>query len=776
VTLSTRLAAADVLRRVRSDRILKLLVHGVDVRLKSGIVISLTLILSSQAHALRDQDMSGDDAGAVAVYNFDETSGDTAYDSSGVGAPLNLKMMADGNLPTFDGTVIRTNALFSGNSNTPLYSPNALIINPKPNGAPDDPDKGYESAQRHRTFLLSETAATKLNSCTNFTIQAFVRPWFPKQGNDQSGNMIVGLTNSTLTTAKNPNFGLYQTGQSGSESAQLLVRTAGAPGVQPAVTGAYTSVRQLENPGKFTELIATREPSGVLSIYVNRMVRSSTAPVAPVFDPNARLIIGNEMVALTLNGKGETDVGNQRNWSGEIAHLAIYCRGYTRAEILGTLEENKIREAVVRPTSTQITQSRQEARKMVERLTGTVVPVDHPMVLRVEDKLLKNDRVGAAKIITGDMASGEPGHPGFLNTVVKQMAMKISNREETIRAPFNDMAASFVGITRDERSAKELLTGDFYYRADPTKAKVRSDMFRDFLISNNHYDDLERDRWDLGKVLMRVQGQQIAMDASGTYAPNPDPAGVITSRAFMSAHAVAGTNRRLVEYSFRSFMCVPMSEMADTSASPARIGRDIDRLPGGDAVKFETSCKGCHTVMDGFRGAFAHFDFSTLTSNGLSYSVVRHTQLNKQGSFRFENQDPDPKAKDIPNAVDVNETVRKMNHNETVFPNGYEITDDSFINNAVGVKNKDLFGWSGSRARGGVGVNQFGQMIADSTRFSQCMAKRVYEAVCLPGMKTEARVTPLIQGLAVKFQESGYKFRTLFQEAAANPGCLATGR
>ncbi len=579
-----------------------------------------------------------------------------------------------------------------------------------------------------------------------------------------------------------PNFGLYQTGESGGEAAMLRVRkdASGGNSSVGSVTGGYMSVREGENKGKFTEIIATKETNGTLTVYVNRMARSSLVPTTTVFTPNAKLVVGNELVPLTTkiqDGKTVTEIGNQRNWSGEIKHLAIYCRGYSRADILGPLEANKIKSEVVSPSiATSIGPMRNEARRMVERLSGSLVPVDHPMVARVEAKLNQNDRLGAAKIITGDVATGEVGHPDFLNTVVKQLAMKMSNREETIRAPLNDFAASFVGVTRDERSAKELLTGDFFYMANPKKAKVRSDVFRDILLSNNHYEDLEKNLWDLGKVLMRVpgpevpagypNGQQVSVDATGTMVPSPDPAGVITSRGFMSAHAIAGTNRRLVEFAFKSFMCVPMSEMADTSASPARIGRDIDRLPGGDAVKYETSCKGCHTVMDGFRGAFARFDFANVVVGGSTYGVVRNTQINKSGSFRFP-----------AGTVDGNDVVNKMNHNNSVFPNGFEITDESFVNNAVGAANRNLFGWSGSRSRGGVGVNQFGQMIADSTRFSQCMAKRVYEAVCLPGSKSEARISPLIQGLAVKFQESGYKLRSLFQEAAANPSCAAaTGR
>lgn len=728
----------------------------------------LVLLLSSFAFALRAPDLSGDDSGAVAVYSFSETSGLTTYDSSGVSQPLDLTASTFGNLPTGDSTQILTNAfLQSGN----------LLINPKPNGAASGmPDQGYQSAQRHRTFMASSIPAANLNGCTTgFTIQAFLRPWFPFQGS-QAGNLIVGLSNSDgLTSVVEPNFAIYQSGMAGSESIMLKVRTgANSSKSQTSVPGAFSSVRETDNPGKLTEVIATQEPNGILTVYVNRMARSSLVAANPVFSPNAKLVIGNELVPLSLNADQTTNLNEQRNWSGEIHHLAIYCRGFTRNEILGAVLANKSRADIVRPLPRSATNGvRQEARRMVERLTGISIPIDHSLVLRVEARLLLNDRVGAAKLVTGDKASGEPGHPDFLNTVVKQFAMRMSNREETIRAPFNDMAAAFIGITRDELSAKELLTGDFFYMANPNKAKVRSDLFRDILISNNHYADLEAGQWDLGKVLMKVPGpdapsgsptgQQIAIDVSGGFTPNPDPAGVITSRAFMSAHAIAGTNRRMVEYSFREFMCIPMSEMADTSASPARIGRDVDRMPGGDSTKFETNCKGCHTQMDGFRGAFAKFDFANLTIDNANFSFIRNTQANVNTTLGFEN-----------NEVDQYRTVRKMNHNENTFPNGFTITDDSFMNNAIGATNGPLFGWSGANKLGGVGANQFGRMLADSNRFSQCMAKRAFEAVCTPNLPTSSKMNALIDGFAAKFKANGYNLKALFQEVAANPVCAMT--
>ncbi|WP_413561050.1 hypothetical protein [Bdellovibrio sp. HCB209] len=388
----------------------------------------------------------------------------------------------------------------------------------------------------------------------------------------------------------------------------------------------------------------------------------------------------------------------------------------------------------------------QRARKLYERLTGTKLPADSPTIAQMVTLLNRGQVAQAAEIATAD--------DNFLNITVKLWALKLSTRDETIKTELNDMVTSFIGVTRDDRDARELLTGNFYYRGNTNLANVRGSLVPDLLISNNHYLDLETQRVNLARNLVRVANQQIATSATAS-ANNPDPAGVLTSRAFMSAHALMGTNRRLVEYTFREFMCVPLQDWADTGASDLRIGRDIDRFPGGDHMKFLTSCKGCHTVMDGFRGAFAKWDVGD-TPLGIKHSDV-NPRTGNNNDYNI-------------NANTTTGVVNKMNRNNTVFPSGYVMTDSSFLNNAIREKNANFFEWRGA-ASGGTGVKDFGTVVSNSRRFSQCMAKQVFETVC------RRTLDPVTDAQKLKewgddFEKSGYKLKKLFETTATRAECL----
>jgi hypothetical protein len=254
-----------------------------------------------------------------------------------------------------------------------------------------------------------------------------------------------------------------------------------------------------------------------------------------------------------------------------------------------------------------ISKERTRAFQLFRSLTGLRLPIDDQRLKEMEAKLQAGDLFGATGIATADRA--------FYDLRVKDLGKKMSNRDETVSVELNDFAATFVGVVRDSdtTSAKELLTGNFLYKADITKtmianaAGVQTQTVRDVevadrLISNNHYGDIERNNLSLKDVLIRADGQKFVTGSGATATASALPenaaAGLITSRAFISAHAAAGTNRRLVEYSFKEFLCTKMEELSDISLPDDKIGQDVNRAPGGDLNKFQTTCKGCHSQLD----------------------------------------------------------------------------------------------------------------------------------------------------------------------------------
>ncbi len=394
-----------------------------------------------------------------------------------------------------------------------------------------------------------------------------------------------------------------------------------------------------------------------------------------------------------------------------------------------------------------------QAHWLLERLTGVHWPKGNSVETQMTARLSANDALGAADLATSQ--------PQFLNVTVKLMALKMSTREETVRLMLNDFAAMFIGVTRDQTDARELLYGNFYYMGDQSKTLTNLPVQPlDLLKNNTHFDTIDNAGLDAGAVLTRVDGQNIVLnDQTGNIntAPNPDPGGVLTLHTWMAAHAIAGTNRRLVEYTFREFMCIPLVNWADTLAPDVRVGRDVDRFPGGDNARYQTTCKGCHSQQDGFRGAFAKWDFST--NAGIATYATSGGVNGAQ-----------PAAS--------NGVMRKMNANNTVYPSGFVTVDDSWLNHAnrSGGVNAALFGWRGRAPDGsggnvgGNGVNSFGRLVANSQRFSQCMVRHVFESVCKHDL-SDADSSALYTSLGSSFEANKYNLKKLFQMVAIHPKC-----
>ncbi len=382
-----------------------------------------------------------------------------------------------------------------------------------------------------------------------------------------------------------------------------------------------------------------------------------------------------------------------------------------------------------------ISAERTKAQKLFQALTAVRVPIDDARVVQMEALIRAGNLRGAAAIASKD--------PLFLDIQIRDTAREMSDRDETVRAPITDFVASFIGIVRDSdtTSAKEMLTGNFFYRVDPAiiatlpaGATIRQNETADILTSNNHYADLVTRGLSPQAVLIRQTPQRISTRANNveTAVNHPDPAGLISSRGFTGAHAIAGTNRRMVEYSFREFMCLPMSEYADASAPDDRVARDVTRTPSGSVNLYLTTCKACHGQMDGFRGAFAFLDF---TNNGQRIGTT---------------------------------VVAKMNRNQTEFPQGFVTTDNSLINYATLGKNVDQLGWRSALTANGMAG--FGKMLADSRGFSRCMVERAFKRVC---RRTPLSAeTPLVRSLADQFETDGYHMRRMFENVAIQPQCV----
>ncbi len=499
------------------------------------------------------------------------------------------------------------------------------------------------------------------------------------------------------------------------------------------------------------ETITIDIPSGEVSILQLNVLD-------PDFPDEGELYI-NEMgpIALFPGGNGGLDSQTvninialspeQQGWfvagQNALRFTRVATAGYTIFRITALGDLALLTYDAVMPTTDPVDQAMEKASLLYRRLVGLRTSVDNPTVRAMADYIAIDDWVGAAMVATEEA--------GFYNHVVRDFAAKMSNQEVSVGAPLNDFVATIVGITRDELDAREMLTGDFFYMATGDAVAVPLDVLQDVVTSNNHYSALENERYDLAAVLSRID-QQYIRDPSATdeLVSHPEPAGVLTTRGWMEAHATAGTNRRLAEFAISEFTCTEMEQWADSTSPDAFVWRDVDRFPAGDAARYQTECKSCHANLDAFAGAFARFDFE----NGFT----------KYAPYYADGEDDPDAMKQEPMGVS-----EKMTHNSDVFPEGYSLTDDHWTNLARSPANEARFGWRGD-VNEGQGIASFAEAIANSTAFSRCMVERVFNEVCLRA--PSAAELELISGLACDFEASGYNLKQLFQTVAARPECL----
>ena len=382
--------------------------------------------------------------------------------------------------------------------------------------------------------------------------------------------------------------------------------------------------------------------------------------------------------------------------------------------------------AVFAPTFGANADSRSQAKRIHDRLAG--VP---PTPSQLEDlqAAVENNPLQAA------FQAME--HPDFYNVTLKNLVAPWTNREADVFVPLNDYTATVIGMVRDDRDFRGILSDDILYHAGGTPG-VPS-----YSINNNaHYEALEEQGVNLQTALVAApQSSLNGLPAAAT-------AGVITSRAAARAFFIDGTNRAMFRFTLLNHMCNDMEQMQDATRAPDRIRQDVSRSPGGDSRVFLNNCVSCHSGMDPMAQSFAYYNYE--------YNVESDPD-GENGRLTYNGaSDTDP--------VTGTRVHAKYFNNEATFPQGFRTQDESWANywregpNAV-------HGWSSSLPGSGSGAKSMGAELANSDTFAQCQVEKVFENVCVrpPADQFDRNQ---ISNMVTSIRNSGYNLKQVFAESA----------
>ena len=370
--------------------------------------------------------------------------------------------------------------------------------------------------------------------------------------------------------------------------------------------------------------------------------------------------------------------------------------------------------------------SLQQAQLLYSRLAAVKLSQSSPVLLNISQLIEAKKWKEAADVAIGS--------DDFSNVSLFQFFSPLSSRTENPDIELNDFIAmgianSFIDpVTNKDRPYTNLVEGNF------------SVTFNGARLSEANNDALTT-AFTARTVLTPANLKIVSPQRINI--PSTAAAGLLTSRQFLKEHAIAGTNRRMVHYAFREFLCSDIKEWkdGDPAITDEFVSRDVSRAPGGGiagAQQYQAECRTCHQLQDGMRNAFAKHDFSGTSA---VYNVIDRTN---------------------PTGV-----APKINLNN-LFPGGMVVTDDSWENKATRGANAQRFGWRGSLS--GNGAKAFGEMIGRSFRFSTCAVEKVFKQVCKRTLISDEQ--SLKESLARSFEGDGYSLRGLFKSVALVPECM----
>lgn len=422
-----------------------------------------------------------------------------------------------------------------------------------------------------------------------------------------------------------------------------------------------------------------------------------------------------------------------------------------------------------------------KASRILERLTGTRAPLFDARIKRMADLIRQGKDKDAARIATQDNR--------FFDKVVRNFAARISTRAETPDVPLNDFIATVVGVTRDRIDARKLLTGNFLYRSKEILSWYDKSLYSrtKLLFSNQHYSELEGggaplacaleklDRHDQSRLpkgfeqMAAVPEPGVSDSRATAMQVNPDPAGILTSRAFAEAHMIAGTNRRPVQKAFEYFMCAPLDSIRTIESPDVYVGRDVERFPNGPTsnADFHNNCKSCHGTLDALRPAFSEYHFENGIMKYAPFFINRPrsiTAMNENGS----DMKITPTRQEFPGSTATgNLPVHwKLNHNVN-YQDGYFVRDNAWRNVFAETTLGARFGFVDAS---GKGLREFGRMVARSSAFPKCMARRVFSEVCKTdpfAKEFPPELSLWLDSVGEQFAVNGYDLKDLFETLGA---------
>lgn len=391
---------------------------------------------------------------------------------------------------------------------------------------------------------------------------------------------------------------------------------------------------------------------------------------------------------------------------------------------------------------------REQAKRIHDRLVGT--PPSDACLTQLQTKVTAgNANAAAMDAITDTSASETDNCTGkeFYRVTLKNFITPWTNEEQTVFAPLNDYSATLIGMIRDDKDFRGILSDNILYvgTVGGSVAAYAND-------NNDHYMDLENTGVDLQADLQEMT--QTAVTGLGASAT----AGIFTTRAAAKAFFVDGTNRAMFRFTMLNHLCNDMEQVKDTSYTPDRVRQDVSRSPGGDSRIYMNACIGCHTGMDPLTQAFAYYDYEyPLDGNNDPIYDAGQMVYNAAGS--------------IDTGKDGNPTGTRVQEKYLINANNFEygyITPDDQWDNYWRTGSNSALGWDTnglSLPSGGMGASSMGQELANSEAFAHCQVEKVFKAVCLRAPVDQADRDE-IDTMTASFKSNGYKLKQVFADSA----------